>query len=305
MSGPSRDPFERVCRPGLGTFVEVALHRDDLAGDATARRAVVDAAYAAIDDVGRQMAFHDPASSLSRLNRAAPGTTVCVPDWTYAVLALAADVFRTTGGRFDVGVGHHLVAAGLLPAHGPTVARSSVAHLRLDGDGRVTVMDRVCIDLGGIAKGYAVDRAVEALLARGVRSCIVNAGGDLRVAGDMPQPVVVRHPRAPATRVPLGDLADGAVATSSPAPSMLGEGDARRCALFDPAGRSLTRPCSYSVVAPTCALADALTKAVAVAFDETAGPIDTIDAARTCADAIQPFDADFLAPFGAVAYVIR
>jgi thiamine biosynthesis lipoprotein len=297
----ARDPFERACRPGLGIFVDVALHRDELAGDTAARRAAFDAAYAAIDAVERQMSFHDPASSLSRLNRAAPGATVRVPAWTYAVLALAADVFRATGGRFDCGVGRHLVAAGLLPAHDPAVARSSIAHLRLDGNGRVAVTDRVRIDLGGIAKGFAVDRAVEAMLACGVRSCIVNAGGDLRVAGAAAQRVVIRHSRAPATRVALGDLADGAVATSSPAFSTVGEGDAARCVLFDPAGRSLTQMRSYSVVAPTCALADALTKAVAVAFDEADAAGAT---GHAYTGALRPFEAAFLAPFGAVAYVL-
>lgn len=293
------DPFERACRPGLGTFVEVALHRNELGGEPGARRAAFDAAFAAVDAVGRQMAFHDPGSDLSRLNRAAPGTTLRLPDWTCDVLALALDVFRATGGTFDCGVGHHLVNAGLLPAHGPAAPRSSIARLRLDGDGRVTLTDAVCIDLGGIAKGFAVDRAIEAMRARGVRRCIVNAGGDLRVGGDLPQRVAVRHPRAPARRVPLGELADGAVATSSPASSTVGEGERARCALFHPGGRSLTRMRSYSVVAPTCALADALTKAVAVAFDAAA-------TARTPArdGALRPFEAGFLAAFGAAAYVL-
>lgn len=108
-------------------------------------------------------------------------------------------------------------------------------------------------DLGGIAKGFAVDRATDALRERGVKNAIINAGGDLRVLGDMPHSVHVRHPGAPSKLVCIGELADGALATSSPYCSRqrIGVRDTEVCALVDSRSRApLTEPRSYTVIAP-------------------------------------------------------
>ena len=118
----------------------------------------------------------------------------------------------------------------------------------------------IALDLGGIAKGYAVDRAVDALRVAGARAGLVNAGGDLRVFGsDEWMPVRLRHPAAPAHTLTLFDVRDAAAATSADYFR-----DARG-GLVEPRAQSLrSYPCSVTVVAPTCALADALTKVVAL-----------------------------------------
>lgn len=103
--------------------------------------------------------------------------------------------------------------------------------------------------LDGIAKGFAVDRAVEALQTAGVRAGVVNAGGDLRVFGDAFEEVYARPPHDPDTLVCLGRLRDAAVATSAAA------------LLVDPRARG--RACAATgatVIAADCMTADALTK---------------------------------------------
>jgi thiamine biosynthesis lipoprotein len=118
----------------------------------------------------------------------------------------------------------------------------------------------VALDLGGIAKGHAVDRAVTALRAAGASAGLVNAGGDLRWFGSNAwMPVRVRNPTNPTVAVSLFEVQDAAVATSA---------DYFRGAiggLVDPRSHRLrSLGGSVTVVAPTCALADALTKVVAL-----------------------------------------
>jgi thiamine biosynthesis lipoprotein len=120
-------------------------------------------------------------------------------------------------GVFDVTVADVLVRHGFLPPMGPKDARSREATWT---DLEILAGNRVCwrkvgrIDLGGIAKGYAVDMAVEVLKAYGVTTGMVNAGGDLRVFGK-PQPVHVRLPDSPGALAPLGSFADCALATTA------------------------------------------------------------------------------------------
>jgi thiamine biosynthesis lipoprotein len=296
-------PFRRQCRPALGTLVEIALHEDDLPVDAADQQAVFDAAFARIEQVQRQMSFHDPDSVLSRINRVAPNSRIEVPQQTREVLGIALRIHLATGGLFDCGVGGHLVRARLLPNHcaAPGApAGGGLGQLCLDADGGVIVRQRVCLDLGGIAKGFAVDQAVEMIGAMGVARRIVNAGGDLRVAGGFAEPIVVRRPDVPGMFVPLGELADGAIATSAPYFSAQGEGTAQRCALFDPVGISLVARRSYTVVAPTCVLADALTKAVAVAYHRQSD--DSMAAMAVCS--FKAFQADFLNTLNAQAFIL-
>lgn len=256
----------RRCRPALGTYVDIAL---DDAGDADARDAL-ESAYGAIARVESLMSFHRADSDLGRINAARPGTTLRVDPWTAEVLALALALHAVSDGAFDCGVAARLVARGLLPASatGPcgAVGRSTLADIEQRSGARVHLRARVCLDLGGIAKGFAVDRAIEALRIRGVRDAMVNAGGDLRVLGPRPRLIHVRHPARPSELVPLGELADGAIATSGAYFSRATRADGTfDSALVDPLdGRSVTSACSFSVIAPRCAVADGLTKVLAL-----------------------------------------
>jgi thiamine biosynthesis lipoprotein len=119
------------------------------------------------------------------------------------------------------------------------------------------------IDLGGIAKGFAVDQAIYALRRGGCTEAVVNVGGDLRRFG--PEPRVV-HLRRRASVVPLAELRCGAVATSSPHAERPGHLAQPIGCIIDPRRR---RPWdglgSVTVAARSCVLADALTKVAALA----------------------------------------
>ncbi|HUO79629.1 MAG TPA: FAD:protein FMN transferase [Steroidobacteraceae bacterium] len=262
-------------QPWLGTLVAIRI-RDG--GACTDAHAACDAAFAAVARVQALMSFHDPASELSALNRGAARAPVAVSPWTYAVLSRALEVAAASAGAFDCAVAPALVRAGRLPAPpgvatpaGPPGDGGSRERLQLLEGGRVRYRGPLLLDLGGIAKGFAVDRALEALRDHGVAAATVNAGGDLRVFGACAETIRVRLPADPARVVPLVTLHDAALATSAHYPDRQpgAETGAAMTACIDPtSGACCGEGLSVSVVAPDCATADALTKVVAVSGDE-------------------------------------
>src|ERR1700682_5887672 len=171
----------RRARPLLGTFVEI----DAAGGPAGAPRseldAAIDAAFEAVARVHRLMSFHEPDSDVSRLNRETSLPPVKVHAWTFQVLQVAVEMHRQTKGIFDVAIAPALQTMGLLPrlegdAAIVTEARSFDAiELLPENLVRFRYPD-VRIDLGGIAKGFAVDRALAALRGFDISSGMVNAG---------------------------------------------------------------------------------------------------------------------------------
>lgn len=256
----------RRARPLLGTFVEISLAD----APAAAGEAAVEAAFAAVAKVHALMSFHENESDVTRLNREACKRAVTVDPWTFAVLKAALDLNRRSAGAFDVTVAPVLEDLGLLPrsdgTSGSGLTSSSDAIELLEGR-RVRFRERgVRIDLGGIAKGFAVDRAVDALRERGVRCGLVNAGGDLAAFGPQPHTVHIRDPRDPRRLMCALDVREEALATSAARFDPLRPERAAGVAIIDPGtGAPAQAVRGATVRAATCMLADALTKAVMVA----------------------------------------
>jgi thiamine biosynthesis lipoprotein len=262
----------RRARPLLGTLVEIT------AGGASAARLerAVARAFAAIEVVQARLSFHDPASDLARLNQAVPGEWVTVHPLSVAVLRHARALARASEGRFDAAVAPRLQSWGLLPRTCPTgrrpVAARGSAGLEFAAGGRLRLPGPMILDLGGLAKGYAVDRAVAVLRRAGVTRGLVNAGGDLRVLGEWTAPVQVRHPGQPGVFFALGGVRDGALATSALTYSARQWRGRVVGALVDPrTGQACGHGVSISVWARSAWLADGLTKVVASAWAEGPG----------------------------------
>jgi FAD:protein FMN transferase len=256
----------RRARPLLGTFVEISLAEMST----PAAEAAVEAAFAAVAKVHRLMSFHEPESDVSRLNREAGERAITVDPWTFEVLEAALDLNQRSAGAFDVTVAPVLEQLGLLPRHEwpPAPARpSNRKSIELFSDRRVRFRDSgVRIDLGGIAKGFAVDRAVDALRSRGVHCGLVNAGGDLAAFGPQPHTVHIRDPQDPRRLLCAIAVREEALATSGARFDLVRSEDAADVAIIDPGTRvpaSAVR--GATVRAGTCIFADALTKAVMVA----------------------------------------
>ncbi len=266
MTSPSASPEIgpwRRARPLLGTYVEITLDAPGAAYPAQG----FETAFAEIGRIHHLMSWHAPDSDVGRINRAPPGHWLDVDPCTAAVLHTARMLWQGSGGLFDITCERHLRACGVLPADssGWAVARiGGMADLELDDGARVRLRQPLTVNLDGIAKGYAVDRAVAVLQAQGVKTGCVNAGGDLRLFGPAPQEVCVRDPRQPARLWSLGEYREIAFATTggyfvdvaAEVPS----------AVIHPAsGQAVTLPGSITVTAPRCMHADALTKVAALA----------------------------------------
>ncbi len=246
----------RRARPLLGTIVQIQVEG---LGEADAL-AALDAAFAEIARVHRCMSFHEADSDLSRIHRAAPGTVVSVDQRTAEVLHIAQNVELLSHGVFNVAVAARLVANGCLPhPASPFVPDPSACwrDVELLPEHGVRLLKPLWLDLGGIAKGYAVDRAIAILQRSGATQGGVNAGGDLRVFGARAEQVWLRQGQDSATLLAAVELANAAVATSSSV-------DAGSCGphvhgVSRAPARSDT---TVSVVAESCVVADALTKVV-------------------------------------------
>lgn len=258
MTSCSRSEIRR-CRPLLGTFVEITARGAD---GALMARAVSDA-FGAIETVQRLMSVHDETSELSHVSRRAHSEPVQVSTPTFTMLQRALTFARESEGAFDFTVGATLARWGMRPPALRRRAAGTWRDVELLPDNRVRFHRPLAVDLGGIAKGYAVDCAIAALRACKVPSGLVNAGGDLRAFGDERFPVHLRHPGAPQRLVRSVELHNAALATSSPCFTRRRWRGRSVSHLVKQDRRSaITQDISVSVRARECWVADALTKVV-------------------------------------------
>lgn len=242
----------RRCRPLLGTFVEIAAP--------PGCAAAVEAGFAAVSQVHRLMSFHGEDSDLARLRHAPAGAPVVLASETMTVLRLALALHRESAGLFDIAVGARLVRAGFLPLPAGielAACTGSSAELELRDDCRAVCHRPMLLDLGGIAKGFAVDRALAAMRAAGAEGGLINAGGDMRAFGEHAFDVDIRSAGGHVER--RWSLRDQALASSDNAASRRRRWG-RTVTPHIGFGRPLRNRRVVTVVAPDCATADALTK---------------------------------------------
>ena len=251
--------LRKRAKPLLGTVVEIAMCGVDEAAFMRASNA----AFSRIDAIHQVMSFHEHTSDLSAIARAKKNAIFPISPDTWKTLALALDIEARSSGIFNPTIAPELVRRGLLPAPVPDAENhmppqgSLRKSITLEENFHIHVRTPVWIDLGGIAKGYAVDAAVDALIAHEISHGMVNAGGDLRVFGDIEQVVSVRNPHAPTTVLPIASLRNLSCATTACYYSSHVDG-----AIVGARSIAATHYDSVSVMAPSCAVADALTKVV-------------------------------------------
>jgi FAD:protein FMN transferase len=277
------ETLDSVCRarPLLGTFVEIRS-----AGvTRTATERAIDTAFAVIGKIHRLMSFHDPDSDVGRLNREACKRDIAVDPWTYRVLKTALVLHRRSFGAFDIAVAPALQRLGRLPFH-PADSEGELAETaRSDAivllpRNRVRFRHpRMQIDLGGIAKGFAVDRAIDVLRERNQSCGLVNAGGDLAAFGASAATVHIRDPRFPGGSLCHVAIADAALASSGRVFDPLVSADAVLSSTIDPETREPAAEIAGATVrAPSCMIADALTKIVMISGERAGGLLKTYQA---------------------------
>ncbi|GMG88084.1 FAD:protein FMN transferase [Biformimicrobium ophioploci] len=213
-------------QPVMGTEVTVQFWLEDSGSGGQAAAALVDAAMAEFRRIDRRYSPYREDSELSRVNREAASGPVEISAEFVQIIDKALWFSAQTEGAFDItfaSVGRHYdFREGSKPDTETTAAARGgfdFRNLQLDRAARTLrfAHPSTRIDLGGIAKGYAVDRVVDLLATAGVKHARVSAGGDSRLIGDKrgePWVVGVRHPRDKSKNVVLLPLENTAISTS-------------------------------------------------------------------------------------------
>lgn len=274
---PARSGWVQRDEAIMGTAIHVELWAEDLRHGNAAAAAVMDEMHR----IDRAMSPHKPESELSVINREAGRRAVTLSDEMFSLVEQALAYSKLTGGAFDISyaaVGHLYDYRLRVRPGADELARARELvgwqHLQLDPKARTLRFgkDGMRIDLGGFAKGHAVDRAAALLRRRGIASAIVSAGGDSRVIGsrgERPWTVAIRDPRREGEVVAVLPLEDVSVSTSGDYERYFDDqidGVSERVHhLIDPAtGTSPHHVHSVTILADNGLASEALSKAVFV-----------------------------------------
>ena len=266
--------FFQESQSHMGTKWHIALY----AADAEAANMALKRAWREIGEINDCLSNYSANSELNRFCRTSPhASPIHVSKHLATVLHAATKVSRQSDGYFDVTIGpianlwRRARAKHALPeTHRLMAAREKVnwQFVEFGPEPRQVRISKagVKIDLGGIAKGYAVDRAISILQAAGIQSALVNGGGDLRAIGTTPKSdgwnVEIANVKSNDKRRAV-TLHNAALATSGDAWNYLEIGGKRYSHLIDPkTGIGSTRRLSVSVYALTCMQADAMASAL-------------------------------------------
>jgi len=270
----NRFEFERT---EMAVTVRIVLY----ANDSETANGAAEAAFDRFRQLNDILSDYDPTSELRRLcDTSGEGVAVAVGEDLWTVLHRAQEVSEQSGGAFDVTVGPVVRLwrrarrqKELPPQEMLAEARACVGYqfIRMDPETRKVELLRsgMRLDLGGIAKGYAIDQALVVLREHGITRALVDAGGDVGLGDPPPDKpgwrigVASLEPDSPPSRYLL--LSNAAVATSGDTWQYVRIGGRRYSHLVDPhTGIGLTDHSSVTVIAADATTADAWASAVSV-----------------------------------------
>ena len=271
--------FNRVNDGIMGTRIVVELWSENRAAGERA----IDAVMTEMKRIDAGMSTYKPSSELSRLNANAARGPVKISRELFELLSTALEYSRITDGAFDVtyaSVGfmydfraHTRPSEQQIESALPAVNYHHVLLDRKTGTVRYS-QPGVRIDLGGIAKGYAVDCGIRILQRHGIRHALVQAGGDSRIIGDRfgkPWIVGIRHPDRKEEIIARLPLVDTAISTSGDYERYFDENGTRYHHIIDPhTGHSASQVRSATILASSATRSDGLSKTAFVLGAEAA-----------------------------------
>jgi FAD:protein FMN transferase len=262
----------------MGTVIEITLIADD-------EEAANKASLQAFQEIKRIETLMSPwldSSDVTRINRSAGKERVKVSPETFEVIQKAQEISELSEGGFDITIGPltELWREARKKTIPPSIEEVkeklglvNFKNIGIDPEGKVFLKKKdMAIDLGGIAKGYAVDRAFELLKSLGYKNLIVNAGGDLRVGvlkNNQPWSIGIQNPRESQKILARISVSDMAVATSGDYERFFIHEGKRYHHIFNPRDGFPTEGCqSVTIVTKDCITADGLATAVFVLGSE-------------------------------------
>lgn len=260
---PALDPYHQSHR-AMGTTFELKMFgekREQLAAAAAE-------AFEEVDRLDAQMSNYKETSELSYINRTAWKKPVIVEPEFFRLIRLSLDHTRAVSGAFDITVGPLMRTWGFfrgegrLPSAGEikaTLKTVGYKHVILDDTERTISFDLqgVEIDLGGIAKGYAVDKMAERLREYGIKSALISAGSSSIYAigappGESAWQVAVRHPLDSRQTIESVSIKDASISTSGNYENFFKIGEKIYCHIMDPrTGFPVEGMLSVTVSAPS------------------------------------------------------
>jgi len=292
----------RVVDGIMGTRIEVQVWADD----ADKGNQGIDAVMAEMERIDRDMSTYKPTSEVSRVNASAAQAPMQISDDLFNLLTTALEYSRITNGAFDITYASVGFMYDFRSHIKPTEEQIQAAlpavnyhHVVLDAKAHTVFFTQpgVRIDLGGIGKGYAVDRGIAILQGMGFNHMLVTAGGDSRMVGDRfgkPWIVGIRHPDDKDRVIAKIPLVDTAISTSGDYERFFDEGDVRYHHIIDPrTGHSASKVRSATILAPTATRTDGLSKTAFVLGAEEAMKIY---------ESLDDVDAILVTPDGRVLY---
>ena len=257
----------------MGTAIRVELWSEDRADG----EAAINAVMAEMHRIDHAMSPHKPESELSRINRHATATPVTLSEEMARLIDRSIEFSKLSGGAFDItyaSVGHLYDYRERIRPTDAALARGREAvgyqNLIRDAGKRTLRFGRegMRIDLGGFAKGHAVDNSTAILKRRGVTNAIVSAGGDSRVLGDhrgRPWTIAIRDPRRVGEVVAVLPLEETAISTSGDYERFFENDGVRFHHVIDPkTGKSPSSVHSVTILAADGLTAEGLSKSVFV-----------------------------------------
>jgi len=262
----------------MGTAIEITLIGDN-------EEAANKAALRAFQEMKRIEQLMSPwieSSDVFRINHSSGKEWIMISPETLEVIKKAQEISELSDGGFDITVGPLVelwrkAREKKIPPSAEEVKEKlglvNFKNIEMDREGKVFLKKKgMAIDLGGIAKGYAVDKAFELLKSLGYKNVIVNAGGDLRVGGlknNQPWSIGIQHPRESQNFLARISISDMAVATSGDYQRFFIYEGKRYHHIFNPKDGFPTDDCqSVTVLCKEGMMADALATAVFVLSPE-------------------------------------
>ena len=257
--------------------------------DADALPRIVDEAFDEVDRIDRLMSHYKANSPLSRINREAAQHPVAVEPELFDFIVDAMRYHRDSGGAFDITVGPLMKAWGFFQGEGRVPSETELAaarrhvggaHVLLNPVSKTIAFDEpgVELDLGGIAKGYAVDRVVGLLRRRQIAAALISAGGSTIYGLGAPPgadgwEVTLQDPIDPRKTAFTIELKDRALSVAGSSEKAFEAGGVRYSHIMDPrTGRPVQGVLSVAVLASSGTAGDALDTAFFVLGPERSRP---------------------------------
>lgn len=270
VTGCAKQPTEVYdARVMLGTVIEIKI----IGANPQAKIALEDA-FREIRRIEKIMSHFDRASALSQLNKRGYSEDKEL----YALILKAVEISKVTDGGFDVTVGPLMNLWDFQAKYPrvPTIRQikqvlKSVGYKKINIDSqknKIMIKKGIDIDLGGIAKGYAADQALEVIIKDGIHTALINAGGDIRAIGNKEWHIGLKNPRGNGVLAAI-IVKNGAVVTSGDYERYFIKEGKRYHHILNPSSGYPADQCqSVTVIAPTATEAVALAKGIFVAGPE-------------------------------------